>query len=251
MAASQKGSLTLAMARTRRKRSSRKSASSGAPWWLVWALLIGALLYVAWVNDLHRYIGSALDPTSEAAFESWLDQDEGRAQEYAAFQAFLSDQGVDDVIPAWQLARVDREYAERCNLDIWRLPPENLWPNIVPALELVRAHVKPAMGEVEVQSSYRSPELNVCAGGAARSRHISFEALDLLLVERRSDLDALYHELCAMQEEAGPDSRMGLGAYYDPSDPFYNREGRFHIDAAGYRSWGRSYTRATSICPRG
>ena len=238
------------MARTRRKTASRQSKGSAIPWWLVWALLAGALLYVAWINDLLRLPGGLIDPTSEAAFEAWLDAGEGRADEFSEFQGYLSEQGVGDVVPPWQLARVDREYAQRCKLDIWRLPPENLWPNIVPALRLVRDHVEPTMGEVEVQSSYRSPELNVCAGGAARSRHISFEALDLLLVNRRTDLDALYPELCAMQEEAGPESGMGLGAYYDPSDPVYNREGRFHIDAAGYRSWGRSYTRATSICPR-
>ena len=238
------------MARSRVKRRSKSAVSSKIPRWLVWTLLGAALLYVAWLSNLHRYAGAALDPSSEAAFEQWLEARNERAEDYAAFQSYLNNQGVGDVVAPWQLARVDREYAQRCKLDIWRLPPENLWPNIVPALRLVRDHVEPTMGEVEVQSSYRSPELNVCAGGAARSRHISFEALDLLLVNRRTDLDALYPELCAMQEEAGPESGMGLGAYYDPSDPVYNREGRFHIDAAGYRSWGRSYTRATSICPR-
>lgn len=238
------------MARNRRQRSGRKSASKVLPWWLIWVLLGAALLYVAWINDLLRLPGS-VDPTSRAAFESWLAEEPDRAQEYAAFEDYLEEQGVSDVLPPWQLARVDLEYARRCNLGVWRLPPEDLWPNIVPALRLVRDHVEPEFGEVEVQSSYRSPELNVCAGGAARSRHISFEALDLLLVNRRSDLEAFYQELCAMQERAGPESRMGLGAYYDGSDPLYNRKGRFHIDAAGYRSWGRSYTRATSMCPRG
>jgi hypothetical protein len=106
------------------------------------------------------------------------------------------------------------------------------------------------MGEVQVQSSYRTAELNACARGAARSKHISFQALDLWLVEPPKDLDAHYRKLCDIQERAGPDSRMGLGAYYDPKDKDYNPEGRFHIDGAGYRSWGRSYTRASSICPR-
>jgi hypothetical protein len=74
--------------------------------------------------------------------------------------------------------------------------------------------------------------------------------LDLWLETPRQDLDALYRELSVMQERAGRESRMGLGAYYDPTDPDYNPEGRFHIDAAGYRSWGRTYGSASSICPR-
>lgn len=217
---------------------------------LVWLGIFGGLVYIAWTNNLFRIPIAALDPTSQAAFESWIEEGEGRAEEFAALESYLAEQGVADVVPAWQLARVDRLYAERCDLDIWRLPPEDLWPNIVPALKLVREYVQPTVGEVQVQSSYRSPELNACARGAPRSRHISFQALDLLLVERREDLGEFYRELCEMQERAGPESSMGLGAYYDASDPAYNPEGRFHIDGAGYRSWGRSYTAATSICPR-
>lgn len=236
------------MARTRRRK--RSSLIRAFATHAIGIAVIAGLIYAAWTNGLLRLPGTVLNPTSQAAFEVWLGQDEGRAADYAAFEGFLAGQDVGEVVPPWQLARVDEDYARRCDLDIWRLPPREAWPNIVPALRLVRDHVVPKMGAVEVQSSYRSPELNVCAGGAARSRHIAFQALDLVLVDRPGDLGQHYRNLCMLQEAAGPDSAMGLGAYYDPSDPLYNREGRFHIDAAGYRSWGRSYTRATSICPR-
>jgi hypothetical protein len=238
------------MARARRKRKARKGTQFDLRFWLGSFALVALVLAILWRFDLLRLPVGALDPTSQAAFERWLEEEPGRAQHFADFEQFLGDRGVASVVPAWQLARVDEEYARSCNMSVWILPPRELWPNVVPALRLVRDHVEPAMGEVEVQSSYRSPELNACAGGASNSRHMSFQALDLWLAEPREDLDALYRELCAMQEAAGPDSRMGLGAYYDPSDPDYNPEGRFHIDGAGYRSWGRSYTSASSICPR-
>ena len=74
-------------------------------------------------------------------------------------------------------------------------------------------------------------------------------AFDLLAVDRPDDHAQFYGTLCAMQSRAGQGSAMGLGAYFDGSDPFYNPNARFHIDGAGFRSWGRSYTAATSPCP--
>lgn len=193
---------------------------------------------------------AAIDPASKSAFEQWLDQEPERGANFVAFERFLVGQGVADVVPPWQLARVDRFYAERCELPIWRLPPRDLWQNIVPALRLVEKEVEPVVGEVAVQSSYRTPELNACAGGASRSRHLQFQALDLRLVDPPADRDALYRELCAMHSAAGPTSRMGLGAYYDFNDDGFNRGGRFHIDGEGYRTWGRSYTSGSSPCGR-
>ena len=218
--------------------------------WSFWLALIAALLFIAWRRDLLRAPIAALDPTSRAAFEQWIAEDDERRITFQQFEGFLREQEVQGIVPAWQLARVDRFYADKCDLPVWRLPPRELWPNIVPALELVRTHVEPSVGEVSVHSSYRTPELNECAGGAPRSRHLRFEALDLRLVEPSADLEALYRDLCAMHEEAGPDSRMGLGAYYDRQDDGFNRAGRFHIDAAGHRSWGRSYSSASSPCGR-
>jgi len=218
--------------------------------WSFWFALIAALLFIAWQRDLLRAPIAVLNPGTQAAFERWIAEDNERRVAFQQFEGFLRERRVESVVPAWQLARVDRFYADKCDLPVWRLPPRELWPNIVPALELVRAHVKPAIGEVSVHSSYRTPALNECAGGAPRSRHLGFEALDLRLVDPRGELETLYRDLCAMHAAAGPGSRMGLGAYYDHEDDGFNRGGRFHIDAAGHRSWGRSYTSASSPCGR-
>ncbi len=215
-----------------------------------WTLIFGGVLFVVWQRDLLRAPIAILDPSSQAAFEQWLAEDTQRRVTYQQFEAFLQERGVADIVPPWQLARIDRFYAERCDLPIWRLPPRELWPNVVPALELVREYVEPTVGEVAVQSSWRTPELNVCAGGASQSRHLDFQALDLRLVEPEGELETLYRELCAMHERAGRSSRMGLGAYYDFNDEGFNRGGRFHIDAAGYRTWGRTYSSGSSPCNR-
>ena len=218
-------------------------------WSFVLALVAG-LIFVSWQRDFLRAPIAAIDPTSEAAFEQWVAEDDERRIAFQQFEGFLREEGVVGIVPTWQLTRIDRFYAGKCDLPVFRLPPRELWPNIVPALRLVRTHVEPAVGKVSVHSSYRTPELNTCAGGASRSRHLRFEALDLRLENPREDLRSLYRDLCAMHEAAGPGSRMGLGAYHDLDDGGYNRAGRFHIDAAGYRNWGRTYTSASSPCGR-
>lgn len=190
---------------------------------------------------------SAITPTSREAFDQWLSADVERASQFRRFEEFLASSDVSNVVPPWQLTRIDPFYLGKCDAEAFLVPPENLWGEIVPALRLVRSYVVPAVGEVQVLSSYRAPEVNICARGASRSNHLDFEALDLKTKDRRSGV-ALYRRLCSMHETAGPASGMGLGAYFDADDPDY-AGGRFHIDAEGFRSWGRDYTRASSPCP--
>ena len=152
-----------------------------------------------------------------------------------------------EIVPPWQLLRTDANYAARCGLDAFEMPPEDKWPAIVPTLKLVRDEVIPAIGRVEVLASNRSDALNACVHGAKGSRHLAFAAVDLVAPER-ADKAALFVDLCAMHERVGARTAMGLGAYFDPAKPEPSRPGRFHIDASGFRTWGFSYTRASSAC---
>ncbi len=216
------------------------------PLFLLMAIVAAAL--VVWLRELSQVPVATPDPTSEAAFKNWLADDISRTAEFRKLSAFLREHEVADVVPVWQLTRIDAFYTGRCDIEPFIVPPEELWPEIVPALERVRSYVVPAVGEVTVLSSYRSPELNVCARGASRSKRLEFAALDLATVDRKEGRE-LYRKLCRMHADAGDDSRMGLGAYFDLDDSEYGG-GRFHIDAEGYRSWGRDYTRASSPCAR-
>lgn len=191
------------------------------------------------------------NPSSKSAFEAWLstdsDPDGSKADRFAEFESFLLENNVADVVPAWQLLRTDANYAERCNLPHFDIPPRGKWAAIVPTLRLVRDHVIPVVGRVEVNSSWRSEAVNACAKGAKGSRHLAFAAVDLIAPEQ-SDKRAMFETLCDMHWNEGAASGMGLGAYFDPAKPLSNIRGRFHIDASGFRSWGYDYSGTSSGC---
>lgn len=115
--------------------------------------------------------------SSKSAFDAWLADDVTRSERFARFEAFLREEGVADVVEPWQLARIDAFFARKCEVEPFTIPPEQLWPNVLPALRLVRDEVILAVGPVVVLSSYRTPALNACAGLQpsrilrARSRH--------------------------------------------------------------------------------
>lgn len=208
---------------------------------------------LAAVGDVQRSPNES-GPSSAGAFNRWLFTSDAhhlgwKAQYYAGFQGFLEREGVAGIVPTWQLWRVDAHYASRCDTDYFAVPPEERWKEVVPTLKLLRDEVIPVTGPLEVVSAYRTPQINECVNGAARSRHLTFSALDLVAIERR-DREQLFTDLCELHRRVGGRTAMGLGAYFDPDDLEHNRRGRFHIDASGYRQWGRSYTAATSPCPR-
>lgn len=189
--------------------------------------------------------------SSKTAFEAWLLTDSGadgsKAERFAEFEAFLLHNDVGDVVPAWQLLRTDANYAKRCKLPHFGIPPREKWAAIVPTLRLVRDHVIPAVGRVEVNSSWRSEAVNACAKGAKGSRHLAFAAVDLIAPEQ-TNKRAMFETLCAMHRSKGAAAGMGLGAYFVPAKPQSNIRGRFHIDASGFRSWGYDYSGASSGC---
>ncbi len=186
---------------------------------------------------------------SYSAFRHWITEDHTgmRGKEFVEFERFLVRQGVSNIVPGWQLMRAEADYAQRCNLSIFGIPPRARWPAIVPALRLVKRHIIPLTGRVEVSSAWRSPALNTCANGAKGSRHLQFAALDLVAPEQ-TDKRKMFTDLCALHARVGAKTRMGLGAYFDPKRPLANPDGRFHIDATGYRSWGFDYTSRSSFC---
>lgn len=218
---------------------------------LAWLTLATAAL--AGVGDVERSPNET-GPSSAGAFNRWLFAENShnagwKARDHAAFQAMLEDEGVAGIVPTWQLWRVDAQYASRCGTDYFAMPPVERWRDIVPTLKLLRAEVIPVTGPLEVVSGWRSPANNTCVRGATRSRHLEFRALDLV-ASQRGDRRKLFADLCAMQRVVGRRTNMGLGAYFNPDDLAANTEGRFHIDASGYRTWGFDYTARTNPCPK-
>lgn len=214
-------------------------------------LLISGLFGLALVTGIALWLSGG-NPSSEGrfshqAFAKWLTANPNEQREFAAFSAYLTQQGVADAVPVWQLLRSDTKPHLLCQRPAFLLPPRPEWPNIVPVLRLVRDRIEPAVGQVEVVSTYRTLAFNGCVGGASQSRHLSFSAIDLIVPGQR-DTRVLFGKLCAIHAKIGPKTQFGLGAYFDPLAARPNTVGRFHVDVSGYRSWGYSKHAASSGC---
>lgn len=167
-----------------------------------------------------------------------------------ALEAHLARHGVLGVLPAEQLLRSASSWAE-CRAPGYAVPPEAQWPAVVSVLQLVQALTAAGiLGPIEVHSGYRDAALNECAGGAARSAHLTSFAIDftpvapltpVALPTAQGVADPL-PRLCEFWRTQGRAWRMGFSRY--PS-------GRIHIDTAGYRTWGADHTGRTALCSAG
>jgi uncharacterized protein YcbK (DUF882 family) len=117
-----------------------------------------------------------------------------------------------------------------------------MWRHIVPALRFVRDYVKPAIGNVEVVSAWRSPQFNGCIGGARDSTHMGFFAVDLAPLNPAVTRATLLERLCPLHARAGARGQIGLGIY---------GARRFHIDARRFRGWGADHRAASFPCAAG
>jgi hypothetical protein len=183
-----------------------------------------------------------------ADFQAWLSSNPENATRFDALKAYLTREGVGDVLPAWQLVQTEtQEAASECEIVRYAVPPQDMWPTIVPTLRLVRDQIVPLLGPVKVLSSFRTNEANKCALGAPESPHKRYSALDLAMVEPIPQKE-MFAKLCKHWYELSPSWGYGLGAYYIRNYPQYNQEGRFHVDTLGRRTWGFSYGAYTSHC---
>lgn len=173
---------------------------------------------------------------SHSAFQEWLSGDDARAAAFARFETMLARERVADVVSNEGLWLVDRLSPE-CVSAPFVVPPESEWSNIAPTLRFIRDHVVPAIGPVRVVSAYRDDAFNTCIGGARRSAHRSYQALDLVPVAADITRADLIERLCELHAREGAGARIGMGIYSGV---------RFHIDARGYRGWGGDH-RGTSF----
>ena len=183
----------------------------------------------AWLGPVLLVISSCAGtryatPTDEQ-FRSFLSVP-GNDSEYRGLVAFLRKEGVGDVVPVEHLLRQGTDW-EKVHRTPFAIPPRELWNNAVQTLLVLRDFVIPLVGPVEVVSGYRTVAYNSVAGGAKRSKHLEFSAVDLLPLRETNRAD-LHAKLKAMWKEKGPDDEIGLGLY----DHL-----RFHIDTGGYRTW--------------
>jgi len=140
-----------------------------------------------------------------------------RVREY---EVFLERHGVGNIIPSFELMRTARDWA-KCGRSQYMIPSRELWANQIPTLKvfkyLVAANV---LTDFEVTSVYRDLPLNP-------------QAQDYSYIENTK------FKLCQFWVQHGQSLNMGLGMY---------ASGQIHIDTQGYRTWGPSLGRNSSMC---
>lgn len=175
-------------------------------------------------NPAADYITAGQD---EPGYRAWMARAAWRPTYVKAFNDYLAVNGVGGVAPTWQLLRTATDWS-KCGAEPFEVPPVNAWPNIVAALRYVGAFVEPVIGQVEIVSVYRNPQLNLCAGGAPESVHRMMGAVDMVPL-RPITREALMTSLCRIHLGSGTWNSIGLGFY---------KGLRFHIDAKKFREWG-------------
>jgi len=171
-------------------------------------------------------------------FQQWLKEVPTRATEVGQFQRFLADAHVGGILPTEELLLSASSWEGCGESSPYTLPPQSDWPHIIRTLRFIRAEVVPTIGPVSAVSGYRSPELGKCAGGAPKSAHGGYYALDLV-PQRDISRETLIQRMCAVHTHFGAAYAVGLG-FYDHT--------RFHVDTKSNRLWGSDYHATTSPC---
>jgi len=177
------------------------------------------------------------DGQNRADYLAWLARSPEARAKVIAFRTFLDGEGVDRVLPTWQLVRTASMWRQ-CRGPRFEVAPFGEWQHIASTLRFVKSHVVPVIGRVEAVSGYRNEQLNHCSGGARQSAHRHFFALDLVPL-RDLSRTALVRSVCAIHGFRGAAYDIGLGFYSGL---------RFHIDSKGFRRWGANGDGGTSPC---
>ena len=177
-------------------------------------------------------------------FNTWLNSNSYRAGQVANFERYLNSRvGAQNVPPLSQLLTTARSW-DKCGYEPYQLPPQELWSNIVPTLQLYgqlkNQGILPA--STEIRSVYRSPGLNDCAGGASSSKHMTAGAIDIWVPQYEGNswqLSSMQDRLCEFWQYQGQSHNFGLGLY---------STGAIHLDTDGYRKWGFNHASSGSPC---
>lgn len=179
----------------------------------------------------------ALSACYTVKYDDYAEFERKEYAELAQFEGWLMREGLYGVVSTESLLRSATDW-RACHAQPWAVPPAALWPQMKPTLKLLQAEIIPLIGPLAVESGWRAPDINLCVGGAPRSKHVLYQALDLTPVQTY-EREELLDRLCAFWAEHGERWQMGLGTYSGT---------RFHIDTGGWRTWGPDYSAETSAC---
>lgn len=172
----------------------------------------------------------------------WQGDNRQNATNYQYYLARSLGVRVNKLPPLPQLLRTARNW-QACNEAPFAVPPRELWDNLVPTLAIYDAlkaqDIVPKT--TVIRSIYRNPTLNACVGGAAKSRHLDNNAVDIW-DDSWHDADELMRAqsaLCQFWATDGARLNLGLGLY---------ATGAVHLDTGGYRIWGHIKNSVAAAC---
>lgn len=177
-------------------------------------------------------------------YVQWVNASAYRANEVAQYKRYLANYLGDKAVPPFdQLLTTARSW-ESCGYEQYQLPPYELWSNMVSTLRLYDDLKKQGVlpPTAEIRSTYRSPSLNACAGGAPASKHMSNGAIDIWVPEYEGqpwEKSSMQERLCQFWSSQGERYSFGLGLY---------ATGAIHLDTQGYRYWGAGNSDPGSYC---
>ena len=188
--------------------------------------LLAALILSTGCASAHQNsLRDATHAPDREQFDTWLDE-EDLAADYAQFVGVLKDGNVHEVVPPWQLLRQGTDWAV-VNHPPFAMPPRELWTAMGPTLRFIEDELIPRIGPVEVVSGFRTQSFNAQAGGSTGSRHLTFEAVDLVPLKRHTRR-SLHQELESIHDTHSQEHSLGLGLYQNT---------RFHVDTWKARRW--------------
>ncbi|OED42431.1 hypothetical protein AB833_07290 [Chromatiales bacterium (ex Bugula neritina AB1)] len=185
-----------------------------------WPVL--ALFIVLLTSCSHRPSITTGDPD----FIQFIVQNYHR-EKYRSFEHYLKIHKVHGVVPTSELFQQGTDW-RRNGLPRYAFPPRQSWKHIIATLKVLQNLIIPGIGPVEVVSGFRTEAYNLSAGGAPKSQHLHFSAIDVV---PRSNINqsTLNRQLNSLWQQHGRQFKLGLGLY--PGKRY------FHIDTGGFRRW--------------
>ena len=172
------------------------------------------------VVDIHGY-----KVPTRAAFRGWILLNHAE-DKVLKIGTHLREAGINTKMPLHLILLQGTDWVMN-NTTLFTLPNAQHLPNMINTLKFIQTYIEPELGIVIPVSGERTDIYNKQAGGALRSKHLNFCALDLVPSQDISRSD-LHTKLKAIHAKVGQEYNVGLGLYSGV---------RFHIDTCGFRSW--------------
>jgi len=176
------------------------------------------------LEDLVIEVNGYKVPTIDA-FRGWMLVNDATDRVFEIRDYFIK-KGVRGEVPLYLVLLQGTDWKLN-KKSVFVLPDRKHWDNMVRTLQLIESEVIPVLGDLVPVSGERSEEYNAISGGANKSMHLNFCALDLV-PEKTMDRKELHKQLQEIHHKIGKKYDMGLGLYSGL---------RFHIDTCGYRQW--------------